>query len=336
MKIPAQLLVSSKTSHLIFSDATPSQIKSKGKDFNSGELRVVDNIIQELTLKHMSGASGRGSTTVWAEIGCVIGREPNQVEKTLSITSDELLKLMRDTTVKGMVFGGQYVAVFNGLSFTLEPYTPELFNKEEELQDKKERERLDKLQKRKQIRESNQDVLSQVTRGDILDIRGKEVVYVGYGYFTYLNNTQGGVARYYVSQKSHIVLIGGNHNRLKVARLDISGVEIKPTYGSYPIDQALEDNREFIKECSRGASYLSWVESHQRVQKLTMALTLEATLSSYSQSKEGSLRAYKEAQESIRYGNGKVPSEYWDKLRGVDILKEGSLSFKGVNEIDLR
>lgn len=336
MKIPAQLLVSSKTSHLIFSDATPSQIKSKGKDFNSGELRVVDNIIQELTLKHMSGASGRGSTTVWAEIGCVIGREPNQVEKTLSITSDELLKLMSGTTVKGMVFGGQYVAVFNGLSFILEPYTPELFNKEEELQDKKERERLDKLQKRKQIRESNQDVLSQVTRGDILDIRGKEVVYVGYGYFTYLNNTQGGVARYYVSQKSHIVLIGGNHNRLKVARLDISGVEIKPTYGSYPIDQALEDNREFIKECSRGASYLSWVESHQRVQKLTMALTLEATLSSYSQSKEGSLRAYKEAQESIRYGNGKVPSEYWDKLRGVDILKEGSLSFKGVNEIDLR
>lgn len=335
MKIPAQLLVSSKTSHLIFSDATPSQIKSKGKDFNRGELHVVDNIIQELTLKHMSGASGRGSTTVWAEIGCVIGREPNQVEKTLSITSDELLKLMSGTTVKGMVFGGQYVAVFNGLSFTLEPYTPELFNKEEELQDKKERERLDKLQQRKQIREANQDVLSQATRGDILDIRGKEVVYVGYGYFTYLNNTQGGVASY-ISQKSHIVLIGGNHNRLKVARVDISGVEIKPTYGSYPIDQVLEENREFIKSCSRGASYLSWVESHQRVQKLTMALTLEATLSSYSQSKEGSLRAYKEAQESIRYGNGKVPSEYWDKLRGIDILKEGSLFFKGVNEIDLR
>ena len=335
MKIPAQLLVSSKTSHLIFSDATPSQIKSKGKDFNRGELRVVDNIIQELTLKHMSGASGRGSTTVWAEIGCVIGREPNQVEKTLSITSDELLKLMRGTTVKGMVFGGQYVAVFNKLSFTLEPYTPELFNKEEELQDSKERERLEKLQLRKQIREANKDVLSQVTRGDILDIGGKEVVYVGYGYFTYLNNTQDGVARY-ISQKSHIVLVGGSHNRLKVARVDISGVEIKPTDGRYPIDQALEDNREFIKACSRGASLLSWGERHLRVQKLTMALPLEATLSSYSESKEGSLRAYKEAQESIRYGHGTVPYEYWDELSGVDILKEGSLFFKGVNEIDLR
>lgn len=333
MKIPEQLLVSSTSSHLIFSDATPSQIKSKGKGFNSGELRVVDNIIQELTLKHMSGASGRGSTTVRVEVECVIGREPNQVVKTLSITSDELLKLMRGTTVNEMVFGGQYVAVFNGLSFTLEPYTPELFNKEEELLDKKERERLEKLQQRKQIREANKDVLSHVTRGDILDIRGKEVVYVGYGYFTYLNNTQGGVARY-ISQKSHIVLIGGNHNRLKVARLDISSVEIKPTYGGYPIDQAIADNREFIKACSRGASSLSWIERHQRVQKLTMALTLEATLSSYSESKEGSLRAYKEAQESIRYGNGTVPSEYWDELRGVDILKEGSLFFKGVNEID--
>lgn len=335
MKIPAQLLVSSKTSHLIFSDATPSQIKSKGKDFNSGGLRVVDNIIQELTLKHMSGASGRGSTTVWAEIGCVIGREPNQVEKTLSITSDELLKLMRGTTVNEMVFGGQYVAVFNRLSFTLEPYTPELFNKEEELLDSKERERLDKLQQRKQIREANQDVLSQVTRGDILDIGGKEVVYVGYGYFTYLNNTQGGVARY-ISQKTHIVLIGGKHNRLQVARVDISGVEIKPTDGRYPIDQALEDNREFIKACSRGASSLSWVERHQRGQELTMALTLEATLSSYSQSKGGSLQAYKEAQESIRYGNGTVPSEYWGELSGVDILKEGSLFFKGVNEMGVR
>ena len=237
------------------------------------------------------------------------------------------------TTVKGMVFGGQYVAVFNQLSFTLEPYTSELFNKEEELQDKKERERLDKLQKRKQIREANQDVLSQATRGDILDIGGKEVVYVGYGYFTYLNNTKGGVASY-ISQKSPVVLIGGNHNRLKVARVDISGVEITPTYGSYPIDQVLEENREFIKEYPRSTRYLSWVERHQLVQNLTMALTLEATLSSYSQSTEGSLRAYKEAKESIRYGNGKVPSEYWDKLRGIDILKEGSLSFKGVNEID--
>lgn len=328
MKIPEQLLVSRNSSHLIFSDATPSQIKSKGKEFNRGELRVVDNIIQELTLKYMSGASGRGSTTVWAEIGCVIGREPNQVVKTLSITSDELLKLMRGTTVNELVFGGQYVAVFNGLSFTLEPYTPELFNKEEELQDKKERERLEKLQQRKQIREANKDVLSHVTRGDILDIRGKEVVYVGYGYFTYLN----GVARY-ISQKSHIVLIGGSHNRLQVARVDISSVEIKPTYDRYSIEQALEDNREFIKACSRGASSLSWIERHQRVQKLIMALTLEATLSSYSESKEGSLRAYEEAQESIRYGNGLVPSEYWDELRGVDIIKEGSLYFKGVNEI---
>lgn len=333
MKIPEQLLVSRNSSHLIFSDATPSQIKSKGKGFNSGELLVVDNIIQELTLKHMSGASGRGSTTVWVEVECVIGREPNQVEKTLSITSDELLKLMRGTTVNEMVFGGQYVAVFNQLSFTLEPYTHELFNKEEELQDSKERERLDKLKKRKKIRESNKDVLSQVTRGDILGIGGKEVVYVGYGYFTYLNNTQGGVARY-ISQKSHIVLIGGSHNRLKVARLDISSVEVKPTYEGYPIDQALEENREFIKACSRSASYLSGVERYQRLHKLTMALTLEATISSYSESKEGSLRAYKEAQESIRYGNGLVPSEYWDELSGLDILKEGSLFFKGVNDID--
>lgn len=335
MKIPEQLLVSSTSNHLIFSDATPSQLKSKGDRFNRGELRVVDNIIQGLTLKHMSGASGRGSTTVGVEIGCVIGREPNQVEKTLLITSDELLKIMRGTTVKGLVFDGQYVAVFNRLTFTLEPYTPELFNKEEELLDKKERERLDKLEQRKQIRESNKDVLSQVTRGDILAIRDKEVVYVGHGYFTYLNNTQDGVAKY-ISQKSHIVLIGGAHNRLQVAKLDISSVEVKPTYGWFPIDQALEDNREFIKSCSRDTSYLSGAQRFKRMQELTMALTLEATLSSYSQSKEGSLRAYKEAQESIRYGNGLVPSKYWDKLRGIDILKEGRLFFKGVNEIELR
>ena len=335
MNIPAQLIVSSTSYHLIFSDATPSQLKSKGEGFNRGELQVVDNIIQDLTLKHMSGASGRGSTTVRVELGCVIGREPNQVEKTLLITSEELLNLMRGTTVKGMVFGGQYVAVFNRLSFTLEPYTSELFNKEEELLDKKERERLDKLQQRKQIREANQDVLSQVNRGDILDIGGKEVIYVGYGYYTYLNNTQGGEARY-ISQKSHIVLIGGNHNRLQVARVDISGVVIKPTDRCYSLDQALEDNREFIKACSSGESSLSWIERHQRLQKLTMALTLVATLSSYSKTKEGTLRSYKEAQESIRYGHGVVPGKYWDALSGVEILKEGRHYIKGVNEVELR
>lgn len=335
MKIPAQLLVSSKTSKIIFSDATPSQIKSKGKGFDPDELRLVDNIFSKLIIKHISGASGRGSTTVTFEVDCVVGNEPNQVEMTLLLTSGEMMDIMRGTNVKGLVVEGQYVAVFSGLSSKLEPYTSELFNKEKKLLDKKERERLDKLQQRKQIREANQDVLSQVTRGDILDIGGKEVVYVGYGYYTYLNNTQGGVARY-ISQKTHIVLIGGNHNRLQVARVDISGVEIKPTDGRYPIDQALEDNREFIKACARGASSLSWVERHQRGQELKMALTLVATLSSYSQSKEGSLRAYKEAQESIRYGHGVVPSKYWDALSGVEILKEGRHYFKGVNEIALR
>lgn len=335
MKIPTQLLVSRHSSKIIFSDATPSQIKSKGKGFDPDELRLVDNIFSKLIIKHISGASGRGSTTVTFEVDCVVGNEPNQVEMTLLLTSGEMMDIMRGTNVKGLVVEGQYVAVFSGLSSKLEPYTPELFNKEKKLLDKKERERLDKLQQRKQIREANKNVLSHVTRGDILDIRGKEVVYVGYGYFTYLNNTQGGEARY-ISQKSHIVLIGGTHNRLKVARVDISGVEIKPTYEGYPIDQALADNREFIKACSRGASSLSWIERHQRMQKLTMALTLEATLSSYSDSKEGSLRAYKEAQESIRYGNGSVPSEYWDELSGVDILKEGRHYFKGVNEIDVR
>lgn len=333
MNIPQQLKVSDQSNHIIFSDATPSQLKSKGESFNRGAITTVDNLLTNLTIQSVQGATGRGSSSVTFYIDCLIGRASNQVKHVLAISSDDMLDLLSNSSVHNKVLEGEYILVFNKLTFTVKPYTDELLKKTSQKQQLKEQAKSQDLLERKQLRVTNQELINRTVIGDIISVNGTEVAYAGYGYFTYLQTIKNKEPRY-ITKKSHAVIfrykIYDTIGTLRVALIDLANVTLGLTGKRFTLQQELQANTEQIKQLPRIFNTINSSNYHERKRLLNTvksALALETIMGSLSQNKVDSLYKFQQIQSSIQFGRGNDPQDSWREFPGMIHLKTGRMYY---------
>lgn len=239
MKLPVTLIVSTESNHLLFGDATPSQIKSKGKYFNRGELTEIDNLIRELTYSHMVGASGRGSTSITVYLDAKIGNDSHYIEQQIVVDGKEFTRMLKQGSLNQGVFEQTYVAVFSGMTYQLEPYRETLFEQADASDQQKEAAKEQRKQERKERRERNRDVLEQVGIGGTVTFNGNHFVYLGEQFISYRRTNSEDVYDF-VTQKVHAAVgyrtRGRNRGHYEFVTLDINSLELDTSDETHTIN----------------------------------------------------------------------------------------------------
>lgn len=317
MNWPERIIVSDKSSNLIFDNPSPTQLKSKGKGFNSGILTVVDNILTDVTIEDIRGSSSRGSSTVNFEVRCNIGRAPNQVSQVLYIESDDMLRLMRNNVVDKGVLLGDYTVTFSGLVYSIVAYTDELRVKQQQKERLQADKKQEELLRRKDLRDTNRMVLSRLYKGDYVQVDGMDVVYGGEGYVTYLRVTGDDYST--ITKKGYIVLGSRTYldrGILTPALLDISKVEVLPSTrtGSFDINQYMEEHQRVMYSGLIYRQYPNLLVS-QKLHYINAILASIQTTKGYSEAQ------FEEYRDSINYGNRDLDS-FWEGVPAIALYNK--------------
>ena len=321
MHLPITLMISEGQGTLLFGDATPSQIKSKGRYFNRGDIRTVDNLIRNLRVNYFRGATGRGSSTVTVSLTGEFGNDSDSMEHTIYITAQEFMPLMNQDTIVNGELQGTYVAVFSGMRFTLERYRAELFEKANQKDEQKEIKKEQRRQERKERRERNKELLERIEIGDTIEFNGNKLIYLGEQYVSYRRANAEDLHNY-TTKKAHIAF--GRRRRYtsqsevlyELVTLDLGSLELTET--KEPLYFKLKDGRsvrskEALKELV-DENIMNTMHDRQGSRSRTMVKALtyhhigtRLALTSLKETKEESVIAAKE------YINGG-----WDRSLSVN------------------
>lgn len=324
MYLPKTITVSSKTQHIIFGDATPSELKSKGTYFNQGELTTVDNLVTDINIINMSGATSRGSSNVYVSLEATLGRGTNKVTHRFDISGEDFLELIDGINIHNKIIEGEFVLLFYGKLFKLKQNKQETLSQIEGIISSRKNKQKKVNNQQKEIRQKNREMVKDLEIGQVIRLGDATSIFLGHKYITYYNKSRD----MYVTKKGIVIMYYGrdsyprHYRNIEIGLLSdgevlITGVED----AKVDVAEIFNLNQAELVKQYRGLSSGYNIELHRSRHSVCGTLYVNATISSISNTKDESLNMYRTYRNMIQDTYRGITDMVWGLIEPIHTLK---------------